>query len=82
MPYASGLLARCRVGLRWFIDLHVNMNGSCTLKEANAATEAIEKAIQATISTADVTIHVEPADASVSKPRPLQNRGKRAKRNT
>jgi divalent metal cation (Fe/Co/Zn/Cd) transporter len=82
MPYASGLRVRCRVGLRWFIDLHVTMNGSCTLNEAHAATEAIEKAIQATISTADVTIHVEPADALVSKPRSLQNRGKRAKRNT
>jgi hypothetical protein len=58
------------------------MNGSYTLNEAHAATEAIEKAIQATISTADVTIHVEPAEADVVKPRPLQGRGRRAKRNT
>ena len=50
------------------------MNGSCTLNEAHAATEAIEKAIQATISTADVTIHVEPIEASAVKPRPLHNR--------
>jgi len=79
---ASGLRARCRVGLRWFIDLHVTMNGSYTLNESHAATEAIEKAIQATISTADVTIHVEPAEAAVVKPRPLQGRGRREKRNT
>jgi cation diffusion facilitator family transporter len=69
-------------GALWFIDLHVTMNGSCTLNEAHAATEAIEKAIQATISTADVTIHVEPAEAAIVKTRSLQNRGKRAKRNT
>jgi len=37
------------------------MNGSYTLNESQAATEAIEKAIQAAIATADVTIHVEPA---------------------
>ena len=60
-PCASGLRARCRVGLWWFIDLHVTMNGSYTLNESQAATEAIEKAIQAAIATADVTIHVEPA---------------------
>jgi divalent metal cation (Fe/Co/Zn/Cd) transporter len=58
------------------------MNGSCTLNEAHAATEAIQKAIQATISTAEVTIHVEPAEASAVKPRSLQNKGKRTKRNT
>ena len=75
MPYASGLRVRCRVGLRWFIDLHVTMNGSCTLNEAHAATEAIEKAIQAILPKADVTIHVEPMEASAVKPRSLQNRG-------
>jgi len=32
-------------GALWFIDLHVMMNGSCTLNEAHAATEAIEQAI-------------------------------------
>jgi len=58
------------------------MNGSYTLNESHAATEAIEKAIQANIATPDVTIHVEPAEADVVKPRPLQGRGRRAKRNT
>ena len=69
-------------GALWFIDLHVTMNGSCTLNESHAATEAIEKAIQATIPKADVTIHVEPAEAAVVKPRSLPTRGKRAQRNT
>jgi divalent metal cation (Fe/Co/Zn/Cd) transporter len=51
------------------------MNGSYTLNEAHAATEAIEKAIQATIATADVTIHVEPVEAPVIKARSLRDRG-------
>jgi len=62
--------------------LHVTMNGSSTLNESHAATEAIEKAIQAAIATADVTIHVELAEAAVVKPRPLHGRGRRVKRNT
>jgi len=49
-------------GARWFIDMHVTMNGNITLNEAHAATEKIEKAIQASIAMADVTVHVEPAE--------------------
>lgn len=56
-------------GALWFIDLHVTMDGSCTLNAAHAATEAIEKAIQAKIPKADVTVHVEPAEAPVKKPK-------------
>jgi cation diffusion facilitator family transporter len=56
-------------GALWFIDLHVTMDGSCTLNAAHAATEAIEKAIQAKIPKADVTVHVEPAEAQVKKPK-------------
>jgi cation diffusion facilitator family transporter len=47
-------------GAHTFIDLHVTMDGNCTLNEAHAATEVIEKAIHAIISPADVTVHVEP----------------------
>ena len=56
-------------GALWFIDLHVTMDGSCTLNAAHAATEVIEKAIQAKIPKADVTVHVEPAEAPVKKPK-------------
>jgi cation diffusion facilitator family transporter len=49
-------------GAHTFIDMHVTMDGRCTLNEAHAATEVIEKAILAVISPADVTVHVEPAE--------------------
>jgi cation diffusion facilitator family transporter len=46
----------------WFIDLHINMDGQTTLNAAHAATEVIEKQVQAVIPGADVTVHVEPVD--------------------
>jgi divalent metal cation (Fe/Co/Zn/Cd) transporter len=48
-------------GAHTFIDMHVTMDGNCTLNEAHAATEVIEKAIHAIVSPADITVHVEPA---------------------
>jgi cation diffusion facilitator family transporter len=49
-------------GAHTFIDMHITMDGNCTLNEAHAATEVIEKAIRALISPADVTVHVEPVN--------------------
>jgi len=51
-------------GANWFIDMHITMDGECTLNEAHTATEKIEAAIQAFVATADVTVHVEPAEKS------------------
>jgi len=48
-------------GAHTFIDMHITMDGNCTLNEAHAATEVIEKAIHTIISPADITVHVEPA---------------------
>jgi len=59
-------------GAHTFIDMHVTMDGNCTLNEAHAATEVIEKSIHAIISPADITVHVEPAEA----PRVSQNKRK------
>jgi cation diffusion facilitator family transporter len=53
-------------GAHTFIDLHITMDGNCTLNEAHAATEVIEKAIHDIISPVDITVHVEPAH--VEKP--------------
>ena len=53
-------------GAHWFIDLHVTMDGECSLNEAHAATEIIERNVQAMLTGADVTVHVEPAE----KPKP------------
>jgi cation diffusion facilitator family transporter len=50
-------------GAHTFIDMHVTMDGNVTLKEAHAATVVIEDAILKEISPADVTVHVEPAEA-------------------
>jgi cation diffusion facilitator family transporter len=47
-------------GANWFVDMHVNMDGEITLRQAHDATEAVEQAIQAVIPLADVTVHVEP----------------------
>jgi cation diffusion facilitator family transporter len=60
-------------GAHTFIDMHITMDGNCTLNEAHAATEVIEKAIHAVVSPADITVHVEPV--KIQKP-PL----KRSKR--
>jgi len=48
-------------GAHTFIDMHITMDGNCTLNEAHAATELIEKAIHAILSPVDITVHVEPA---------------------
>ena len=37
-------------GAHTFIDMHITMDGNCTLNDAHAATEVIEKAIHAIIS--------------------------------
>lgn len=47
-------------GARWFIDLHVTMDGERSLEEAHAVTEVIEREIRRLIPTADITIHTEP----------------------
>jgi cation diffusion facilitator family transporter len=49
-------------GSGWFIDLHLTMNGHCSLNTAHTAAENAERAIQASIPKADITVHVEPAE--------------------
>jgi cation diffusion facilitator family transporter len=47
-------------GAKWFVDLHVRMDGNMTLNEAHAMTEKIERKVQTILSQSDVTVHVEP----------------------
>ena len=54
-------------GAHWFVDMHITMNGNCTLNEAHEATEKIETAIKALIPQADVTVHVEPEKSRSQK---------------
>jgi cation diffusion facilitator family transporter len=49
-------------GARWFVDLHVTMDGTITLKESHAITEKIEKEVQKILPQSDVTVHVEPSE--------------------
>ena len=49
-------------GARWFVDLHVTMDGTITLKESHAITERIEKEVQKILPQSDVTVHVEPSE--------------------
>jgi cation diffusion facilitator family transporter len=63
-------------GAHNFIDMHVTMDGTCSLNEAHAATEKIEHVIQTIIQSADVTVHVEPAEVPSDPPRKWRKPGK------
>jgi len=63
-------------GAHLFIDMHVTMDGSLTLQEAHAATEIIEDTILKEISTADVTVHVEPADIPKPSTKKIKKKAK------
>ncbi len=49
-------------GASWFVDLHITMDGKCTLNEAHATTETIENEIRKILPGSDATIHVEPLE--------------------
>ncbi len=53
-------------GARWFVDLHVTMNGERTLNETHAITERIEKKVHELLPDSDVTVHVEPMEMAES----------------
>ncbi len=49
-------------GARWFVDLHVTMDGNITLRESHRVTERIEKKVHEILPLSDVTVHVEPLE--------------------
>ena len=49
-------------GARWFVDLHVTMDGETTLNEVHTMTEKIERKVQKLLPQSDVTVHVEPLE--------------------
>lgn len=49
-------------GAQLFVDVHVLMDGDQTLRQAHDLTERAERAIQAVVTDADVTVHAEPYD--------------------
>ena len=67
-------------GAHTFIDMHVTMDGSVTLREAHKATEVIEDAILNEISPADVTVHVEPVEDPQAPLKRLKGKNDTSKR--
>jgi cation diffusion facilitator family transporter len=57
-------------GAQLFVDVHVLVNGDQTLREAHALTEEAERAIQALVPDADVTVHPEPVEVHHPAGRP------------
>ena len=49
-------------GARWFVDLHVTMDGTTSLTEAHLLTEQIEKQVHEILPESDVTVHAEPLE--------------------
>ncbi len=48
-------------GARWFVDLHITMDGQTSLTQAHAITEVVEHQVQKLLPESDVTVHVEPS---------------------
>jgi cation diffusion facilitator family transporter len=49
-------------GAQLFVDVHVLVDGTQTLRQAHALTEETERAVQLVVADADVTVHAEPSD--------------------
>lgn len=61
-------------GARWFVDLHVTMDGSTPVEAAHALTEKIEKNVHEILPGSDVTVHVEPSEMAESSPPQTQEK--------
>lgn len=46
-----------------FVDVHITTDGNKTLQDAHDLTEQVEEVVRQLASSADVTVHPEPADA-------------------
>jgi cation diffusion facilitator family transporter len=61
---------QCRVrkmGLEYYVDLHVKVNGSMTVTEGHGIAHLVKDAVrQAVPEVADVLVHIEPARAKVA----------------
>jgi cation diffusion facilitator family transporter len=55
-------------GPYYFVDLHITVDGEQTLRAAHELTERVERAVEAILPDADVTVHPEPAPAGAKPP--------------
>jgi cation diffusion facilitator family transporter len=54
---------RTRVsGTRWFVQLHLELPGELSLREAHSLCERVEQAIRAEFPRAEVLVHADPSD--------------------
>jgi cation diffusion facilitator family transporter len=56
-------------GPQLFADIHILVDGACTLRDAHHLTEVVEEAIRQIIPNGDVTVHPEPAPDRESGPK-------------
>lgn len=47
-------------GGSWFVDMHVTVDGSLSVRESHAITEQIEERVRVILPGSDITVHVEP----------------------
>ena len=52
-----------QAGARKFVDFHLLVPGTWTVKEAHDFTERVEEAVRAALPGAEVTVHIEPIEA-------------------
>jgi cation diffusion facilitator family transporter len=55
-------------GPYYFVDLHIFVDGERSLRSAHELTERVERAVEAILPGADVTVHPEPAPIATKPP--------------
>lgn len=58
-------------GPYYFVDLHITVDGDQSLRAAHELTERVERAVEAILPGADVTVHPEPAPVPAKPPSEL-----------
>jgi divalent metal cation (Fe/Co/Zn/Cd) transporter len=53
-------------GPRYFVDLHITLDGGMSLQRAHDLTEEVERAVEEMLPGADVTVHPEPRRSAPS----------------
>ena len=53
------------MGLEYYVDIHVEVKGSLTVREGHEIAHGVKDAIrQANPAVADVLVHIEPAEST------------------
>jgi cation diffusion facilitator family transporter len=60
-------------GPHYFVDLHITLDGSLSLRTAHDLTEQVERTVEQMLPGADVTVHPEPTSLPVNPSVPKEN---------